>query len=248
MQPYYYHKNGLDLFTACEKGLVPMDEFKSFCKLNIVKYILRYEDKNGGEDLIKAQDYLNKLIKIENVTYGERLHETIIPQTSNCDTRTATHKVTKEELFNSSQQHIKDVNQLINLFSKLLIDLKDDHDWTKISKINEFYDDYNTVQENPEIEFTELKWAKYHYNMERHHLNSKKPVEVNLFDVVEMVCDCIAAGVGRSGEVDLKYFEIMDKDLLQEAMFNTVKQMLPFVRMSNGELPRTVDSRKHGKE
>jgi len=66
MKPNYYHKNGMDLFTACKKGLVDIQEFKSFCKLNIIKYVLRYQSKNGEEDLLKAKDYLNELLALEN--------------------------------------------------------------------------------------------------------------------------------------------------------------------------------------
>ena len=33
-----------------------------YCQGNILKYIMRYQDKNGTEDLYKAQWYLNKLI------------------------------------------------------------------------------------------------------------------------------------------------------------------------------------------
>lgn len=68
MKPDYYHKNGIDLFTACKEGLVDIQEFKSFCKLNIIKYVLRYQEKNGEEDLLKAKDYLNELLALEKNT------------------------------------------------------------------------------------------------------------------------------------------------------------------------------------
>lgn len=32
---------------------------------NIVKYVCRYKKKNGKEDLLKARDYLDRLIKLE---------------------------------------------------------------------------------------------------------------------------------------------------------------------------------------
>lgn len=35
----------------------------NFCEGNIVKYITRYKEKNGLEDLLKAKDYLETLIK-----------------------------------------------------------------------------------------------------------------------------------------------------------------------------------------
>jgi hypothetical protein len=41
-------------------------EFKGYLKGNILKYLDRYQDKNGVEDLKKANWYLNKLIEIEN--------------------------------------------------------------------------------------------------------------------------------------------------------------------------------------
>ena len=43
-----------------------LEEFKGYLKGNILKYLDRYENKNGVEDLRKMQWYLNKLIEIEN--------------------------------------------------------------------------------------------------------------------------------------------------------------------------------------
>ena len=34
-----------------------------YCQGNIIKYIMRYKDKNGIEDLYKAQWYIKELIK-----------------------------------------------------------------------------------------------------------------------------------------------------------------------------------------
>ena len=38
------------------------DEFRGFAKGNVIKYVWRYEDKNGLEDLKKARWYLDLLI------------------------------------------------------------------------------------------------------------------------------------------------------------------------------------------
>jgi hypothetical protein len=35
----------------------------NFCEGNIIKYITRYKEKNGKEDLLKARQYLDYLIK-----------------------------------------------------------------------------------------------------------------------------------------------------------------------------------------
>lgn len=45
-----------------------LSEFKGYLKGNILKYLDRYENKNGVEDLKKMQWYLNKLIEVQ---YGE---------------------------------------------------------------------------------------------------------------------------------------------------------------------------------
>ena len=37
--------------------------FNGYCEGNIIKYVSRYKSKNGLQDLLKAQWYLNKLIE-----------------------------------------------------------------------------------------------------------------------------------------------------------------------------------------
>lgn len=61
-----YYGDTMDLLTACEKGLVPREKLIHFCELNIIKYILRYKQKGGCQDLEKARTYLEKLITYEN--------------------------------------------------------------------------------------------------------------------------------------------------------------------------------------
>lgn len=41
------------------------DEFRGFLKGNVSKYIMRYQSKNGIDDLEKAKIYLDWLIKFE---------------------------------------------------------------------------------------------------------------------------------------------------------------------------------------
>lgn len=38
----------------------------SFLQGNVIKYVTRYKDKNGVEDLHKAVHYLEKLIEVES--------------------------------------------------------------------------------------------------------------------------------------------------------------------------------------
>lgn len=52
----------------CIKALrecLSKEEFKGFCKGNVIKYLWRSDYKGGREDLEKAKDYLNYLLEVE---------------------------------------------------------------------------------------------------------------------------------------------------------------------------------------
>ena len=61
---HYQGKNGLEVFDIIE-AFVPDPE--SFYYGNLIKYIFRFREKNGVEDLEKARVYLNKMIAIESL-------------------------------------------------------------------------------------------------------------------------------------------------------------------------------------
>lgn len=66
LQPDYYKgKDGRDLFDRFEHGLMTPDEVVGFYKGNVIKYLTRFKEKNGLEDLQKAQMYLIRLIVFE---------------------------------------------------------------------------------------------------------------------------------------------------------------------------------------
>ena len=52
--PTYYHKGNYDVIEFCNKHEI------SFVTGNIIKYIVRYKNKNGVEDLKKAKEYLGR--------------------------------------------------------------------------------------------------------------------------------------------------------------------------------------------
>lgn len=70
--PSHYKTGGLEVITILRKKLTP-EEFKGFCKGNILKYVLRADKKNGSEDLKKAQVYLKWLT--EAVEASERVRQ-----------------------------------------------------------------------------------------------------------------------------------------------------------------------------
>jgi hypothetical protein len=103
------------------------------------------------------------------------------------------------------------------------------HDHTKLSEpeVSLFYRELcNTIEGN--MDFVEGEWYRIHVTTERHHLDRYVPDNVNLIDVLEMVCDCICAGMARSGEV--RPFEISNK-LLRRAFENTVKMCINSVNL-----------------
>ena len=60
--PRHYAKNGgIECIEAIEASM-EKDEFRGFAKGNVLKYVWRYEDKIGLEDLKKARWYLDLLI------------------------------------------------------------------------------------------------------------------------------------------------------------------------------------------
>jgi hypothetical protein len=63
--PKHYADNdgGIECIEAIEASM-SMEEFKGFLKGNVQKYVWRYAQKNGTEDLKKAKWYLERLITI----------------------------------------------------------------------------------------------------------------------------------------------------------------------------------------
>lgn len=62
---YYKGKDGKDLFARFESGLLTKEQAQGFYVGNVMKYITRYQGKNGVEDLKKARTYLDRLIEFE---------------------------------------------------------------------------------------------------------------------------------------------------------------------------------------
>lgn len=64
---HYVLSDGSDSMDALEK-ILGFDEFKGFLRGNAIKYLIRYKQKGGIEDLKKARDYINRLIAIVEKT------------------------------------------------------------------------------------------------------------------------------------------------------------------------------------
>jgi hypothetical protein len=58
---HYSAENNNDVIRFC------MDNHLSFAEGNVCKYVTRYQQKGGLEDLHKAREYLDRLISEEKV-------------------------------------------------------------------------------------------------------------------------------------------------------------------------------------
>lgn len=60
--PSHYTQGGVECIDAMEAATVNKSGAEAVCTSNVIRYLWRYESKNGLEDVKKAQWYLNRLI------------------------------------------------------------------------------------------------------------------------------------------------------------------------------------------
>lgn len=138
-----------------------------------------------------------------------------IQRSKTADTRTCDFsKVTKSQLTASSVQHINDVGKGMEFFKVLMTESAARHDFDKMSVIDGFYRDFITG-------FKQTAWWDNHCKVARHHLlaDDGVPEDVNLIDVLDMITDCVMAGMGRSGSV---YPLEIKPEVLMKVFQNTV--------------------------
>jgi hypothetical protein len=63
-KPSHYHKGGIDVIGFSELHYSKA-ELKGFYRINVIKYVDRYDKKGGKKDLQKAGFYLRKLMELE---------------------------------------------------------------------------------------------------------------------------------------------------------------------------------------
>lgn len=143
-----------------------------------------------------------------------------IEKNTNGDTRVATKVPSIKEFDDSNYKHTQDVRDMMSAFADEIKNRSTNHDWSKLYEPYKsmFYRDLcNTIEGR--MNFDDGEWCKFHYDNERHHLLRRCPDDVNLVDVIEMICDCVCAGMARSGEVrDLE----ISSEILMAAVKNTV--------------------------
>lgn len=126
--------------------------------------------------------------------------------------------VSKEQLLESSVQHIMDVHKGLMFFKTLLTNAAINHDYDKVGDIDGFYANFLT-------KFEEHDWWDRHKELNRHHLDPKDgrvPDDVNLIDVLDYIADCVMAGMARSGQVRPL---TISPEVLMRAFWNTAKML-----------------------
>lgn len=147
------------------------------------------------------------------------------------DTRTATKVPTFYEFVDANRDHVDDVKTMMNELADVICNRGCNHDFTKMNDPHKslFYRELCAKIEGKIDSFVDGEWYPMHCKTERHHLNEYCPEDVNLIDVLEMISDCVCAGMARSGNV---YPVEISSDILQKAVKNTVQMCIDAVEVT----------------
>ena len=61
--PSHYNQGGIECIDCIKSAIVGKVGIEAFCAGNAIKYLFRYEEKNGVEDVKKARWYIDRLIR-----------------------------------------------------------------------------------------------------------------------------------------------------------------------------------------
>ncbi len=156
------------------------------------------------------------------------MKEVVIKKTNRCDTRTLAPGtvVSEQDVRTDTEYHIDAVKKLGYAITDELKKQFDKHDFTKMDNIPWFTNALNKGFDSKEFK----DWYKMHVNTERHHLLKSVPDDVNLIDVLEMLCDCCSAGMARTGNV----FDVeVPPEILVKAVENTVKMIIKSIKVED---------------
>jgi len=156
------------------------------------------------------------------------MKKVIIKKTNRCDTRTLPPGtiVSEQDAKIDTEYHIEAVQKLGDALADALKEQFNKHDFTKLDFLDWFTKGLNKGIDSKEFD----EWYKMHVNTERHHLLKSVPDDVNLIDVLEMLCDCCAAGMARTGKV----FDVeIPPEILTKAVANTVNMIIKSIKVEN---------------
>lgn len=168
------------------------------------------------------------------------MKEIVIKETKHCDTRALEdgEHLTEEAVKHDTELHIEAVEKCGEYICDKIKEQFKEHDHTKLGKyLSAFTEALSNGFKGKE--FKDQDWWKVHLT-ERHHLNDKVPDDVNLIDVLEMICDCVSAGMARTGEVyDVK----LSEKVLKQAFDNTVEMLKKEIKVEKDDGEREKASK-----
>jgi hypothetical protein len=158
------------------------------------------------------------------------MNKTKIKKNNLGDTRTADRCPTFTEFNRANEDHASEVKEMMRNIGEEIREAGRNHDYTKLWEPNRslFYRELCAKIEGKIDSFEDGEWYPMHCRTERHHINNHCPDDVNLIDVLEMICDCVCAGMARSGNV---YPVNISSEILQKAVKNTVEMCIKSVEI-----------------
>jgi hypothetical protein len=66
LKPSYYWKGGIDVIEFAKMHF-PREQVKGFLRINSLKYLVRYDEKGGVDDLEKSMNYTRMLKEMEEL-------------------------------------------------------------------------------------------------------------------------------------------------------------------------------------
>ena len=154
-----------------------------------------------------------------------------IGKSPNADSRTAQGKVSFEDFQKATDMHRNDVKRVLYELARRLREIGDNHDYTKKTEEEKYYDDYIEAKKNGK-DSHDTEWHKEHVRTERHHVNDYTHDDVNLLDILEMICDHCCDELVENGKIGK--MEI-DSDTLMKAFNNTVELIKSFIRLDENK-------------
>lgn len=156
-----------------------------------------------------------------------------IKETKRADSRALNpgEVLTEDAVKHDTELHIQAVQKCGDFICNKIKEQFAEHDHTKLGEnLSDFAKALSSRKKDGE--FKKLPWWKVHLT-ERHHLNDKVPDDVNLVDVLEMVCDCVSAGMARTGEV---YDVTLPDEVLKKAFKNTVEMLKKEIKVEKDDM------------
>lgn len=65
INPDHYRQGAIECIDALEAATINLTGIDAVCTANAIKYLWRWKEKNGVEDLKKCVWYVNKLIEMQ---------------------------------------------------------------------------------------------------------------------------------------------------------------------------------------